>query len=111
MFKVQGSVFNTKKIAKKYNCVIVYKGPVAYVTDGEILYEIGGGNAGLTKGGTGDVLAGVITGLAAKNPPLLAAAAGTYVLKKAAEKLFLKKGYGYNADDLAESIVIPAYFP
>ncbi len=111
MFKVQGSVFNTKKIAKKYNCVIVYKGPVAYVTDGEILYEIGGGNAGLTKGGTGDVLAGVITGLAAKNPPLLAAAAGIYVLKKAAEKLFLKKGYGYNADDLAESIVIPAYFP
>ncbi len=74
----------------------------------ERYYEVGGGNAGLTKGGTGDVLAGLIAGLAAKNSPLLAAAAGTYVLKKTAEKLFLGKGYGYNADDLAESIVFPA---
>lgn len=97
-----------EEVAQKYKCVVVYKGPVAYVTDGKTTYEIEGGNAGLTKGGTGDVLAGVIVGLAAKNPPLLAAAAGTYLLKRAADKLFLEKGYGYNADDLAESIVIPA---
>ena len=97
-----------EEAAKKYKCIVVYKGPVSYVSDGETTYEVEGGNAGLTKGGTGDVLAGVIVGLAAKNGPLLAAAAGTYVMKKAAEKLFLEKGYGYNADDLAEGIVIPA---
>ena len=95
---------NTQKNAQKHKCVIVYKGPVAYVTDGETTYEVGGGNAGLTKGGTGDVLAGVITGLAAKNPPLLAAAAGTYILKKTAEQLYEKVGYNFNADDLVEEV-------
>lgn len=92
------------KFAKKYNCVIVYKGPVAYVTDGETSYEIGGGNAGLTKGGTGDTLAGIITGLFAKNDGLLAAAAGTYILKKTAEILYEKVGYNFNADDVAENV-------
>lgn len=97
-----------KKAAQKHKCIIVYKGPVAIATDGKTTYEVMGGNAGLTKGGTGDVLAGVIAGLLTKNPPLLAAAAGTYLLKKTAEKLFLQKWYWYNADDVAESIAIPA---
>jgi len=90
--------------ARKYKCIVVYKGPVSYVSDGETTYEIEGGNAGLTKGGTGDVLAGVIVGLAAKNPPLLAAAAGTYILKKTAEQLYKSVGYNFNADDVAESV-------
>ena len=91
-------------MSKLYNCIIVYKGPVSYVTDGQTTYEIKGGNAGLTKGGTGDVLAGIIVGLLAKNPPLLAAAAGTYLIKKTAERLFEKVGYGFNADDVSEKV-------
>jgi len=51
-------------------------------------------------------LAGVIVGLAAKNPPLLAAAAGTYLVKKTAEKLYKKVGYNFNADDLAEEVFL-----
>lgn len=94
--------------AAKYSCVIVRKGPVAHVTNGETTYEIEGGNAGLTKGGTGDVLAGVIAGLAAKNPPLLAAAAGTFLVKETADKLFAENSYWYNADDVAEKLVFPA---
>lgn len=90
--------------AKKYKCVVVSKGPTAYVTDGETTYEVRGGNAGLTKGGTGDVLAGIIVGLLAKNPPLLAAAAGTYIIKKTAEMLYEKVGYNFNADDVSENI-------
>ena len=97
-----------EEAAKKHKCVIISKGPVAIVTDGETTYEVRGGNAGLTKGGTGDVLAGIIVGLAAKNPPLLAAAVGAYVVKKTAEKLFLDRGYGYNADDVADRLVFPA---
>jgi len=93
-----------EEMAKKYSCVIVGKGAVGYATDGQTTYEITGGNAGLTKGGTGDVLAGVIAGLAAKNEPLLAAAAGTYLVKKTAESLFERVGYAYNADDLAENV-------
>jgi NAD(P)H-hydrate epimerase len=80
------------------------KGPTSYVTDGEETYEIKGGNAGLTKGGTGDTLAGLTAGLAAKNPPLLAAAAASFVIKKTAEKLYEKVGYNFNADDVAENV-------
>lgn len=94
--------------AKKNKCIIVYKGPAAYVTDGETTYEITGGNAGLTKGGTGDVLAGVIVGLAAKNLPLLAAVAGAFLVKHTADKLFAANSYWYNADDVAEKLVFPA---
>lgn len=90
--------------AKNNNLVIVYKGAVSYATDGKTTYEIDGGNAGLTKGGTGDVLAGVTVGLAAKNKPLAAAAAASYVVKKTAEYLYEQVGYNYNADDVAQSV-------
>jgi NAD(P)H-hydrate epimerase len=92
------------EMARKYSCIIVYKGPTAYVTDGYTTYEIKGGNAGLTKGGTGDVLAGVTVGLAAKNEPLLAAAAASFIVKKTADELYEKVGYHFNADDLAEEV-------
>jgi ADP-dependent NAD(P)H-hydrate dehydratase / NAD(P)H-hydrate epimerase len=87
--------------ALKYQCVVVYKAPTTIVSDGKTTYAVSGGNAGLTKGGTGDVLAGVITGLAAMNTPLLAAAAGSFVVKKTAEKLFSEVGYNYSADDVS----------
>lgn len=93
-----------EEAAKKYKCVIVSKGPTAYVSDGKTTYDISGGNAGLTKGGTGDVLAGIIVGLLAKNPPILAAAAGAYLIKKTAEALYEKVGYNFNADDVSENV-------
>ncbi len=93
-----------EEFAKRHHCVVVQKGAVGYVSDGETTYEIDGGNAGLTHGGTGDVLAGVIVGLLAKNPPLLAAAAGSLVVKKTAEELAARVGYNFNADDVAEKV-------
>jgi hydroxyethylthiazole kinase-like uncharacterized protein yjeF len=90
--------------ARKFECVIDYKAPVSIVSDGKTTYEIEGGNAGLTKGGTGDVLAGLTVGLLAKNEPLLAAASASWIVKKTADKLFEKVGYNYNADDVAEAV-------
>ena len=90
--------------AQKYHCVILYKDIVAIATDGETIFEISGGNPGLTKGGTGDTLAGVVVGLASKNSPLLSAAAGAWLLKKTADVLYEKVGNNYNADDLAVKI-------
>ena len=91
-------------MAGKYGCVIVGKGPVGYVSDGNELWEIDGGNAGLTKGGSGDVLAGLMVGLFAKNSAVLAAASATYILKKTAEKLFETVGFGFNSEDLARKV-------
>ena len=90
--------------AKQYDCVIVWKGPVSYACSPEKCVEIRGGNPGLTKGGTGDTLAGVTAGLYAKNGAVTAAAAGSFVVKAAADRLFERVGVNYNADDLVDEI-------
>jgi len=95
-------------VAKKFNCVIVYKLPLTTVCSPDRCIEIKGGNAGLTKGGTGDVQAGLTVGLLAKNDPFLAASAASFVVKKAADELYKRVGTVYNADDLA--IEIPKVF-
>lgn len=72
--------------AEKFHCTIVLKGSVTYVSDGEIIYKNTAGNAKLAKGGSGDVLGGVIAGLLSWGvSPVLAGAAGAYILGRAAE--------------------------
>jgi hydroxyethylthiazole kinase-like uncharacterized protein yjeF len=93
-----------KTLAKKHQCLIVLKTEIIFVASPEEVVLVKGGNAGLTKGGVGDVLSGLIVGLVAKNPPALAAQAGAFIWKKAAEELFKKVGFSYNADDLSEEI-------
>ncbi len=90
--------------AKKYHCIIIEKGPTAAVYSPEKSVEIKNGNAGLTKGGTGDVLAGLTVALLAKNEPFLVAASASYICKAAADKVYQKVGTNYNADDLADEI-------
>lgn len=94
------------QITKKHSCTIIVKGPTTHVYTKSEHTEINGGNAGLTKGGTGDVLAGLTCALYAKNPPHLAACAASFMVKKAADGLHQKVGTNYNADDLAETIFL-----
>ena len=58
----------------------------------------------MTKGGTGDVLAGLIASLYCKNDGFLAATAGSYINKKAGESLFKRVGYYFNSSDLVNEI-------
>lgn len=92
------------KAAQKYDCTIVSKGKFDLVCSSSECFEIRGGNVGLTKGGTGDVLAGLTVSLLAKNEPLLTAASAAFVVKASAEALYKKVGMNYNADDLADKI-------
>lgn len=101
-FGKKGTKENVKEMAKKYGCVILKKGPVDFVSNGKKVYEIKGGNAGLTKGGTGDVLAGFVSALATKNPLFESALIGAKVLKKAGESAFKKYSYWYSAGDVIE---------
>jgi len=91
-------------MAKKYKTIILLKAIVDIVSDGEEVYLIEGGNAGLTKGGTGDILAGLTAGLSSKSPSLISTVASSILLKKTAEKLFQSKGYWYNVDNIIEAI-------
>jgi NAD(P)H-hydrate epimerase len=74
------------------------------VSDGNIRYENYTGNAGMTKGGTGDVLSGLIGGLLAKNDKMVAGEAGVYINGLAGDRLYEKKSTFYNAEDLIEEI-------
>ena len=93
-----------KRMAKKYNCVIVLKGKEDLVCSPNECVRISGGNAGMTKGGTGDVLAGLIAALYCKNDAFLSATAGSFINKKAGESLFAKVGYYFNSSDLVDEI-------
>ena len=95
------------KMAQKYHCVILLKGQEDIVCSSEKCVTIPGGNAGMTKGGTGDVLAGLVTALYAQNSdPFLVASCASYINKKAGEALFEKVGLYFNASDLVEEIPI-----
>ena len=61
------------------------------------------GNAGMTVGGTGDVLAGLCAGLLAQEKGLFKAACAAAYINGTAGNLLLKKyGYGFMASDLLE---------
>lgn len=93
-----------KQMAEKYKCTIVLKGAEDIICNSHEMYYNRGGNAGMTKGGTGDVLAGLIAALAAKNNALTAAFYGSFFNKKAGESLYKKVGFYYNATDLANEL-------
>lgn len=102
-------LFGTEKVeavAKKYSCIVLLKGDTDVVSDGIQTREIVGGNPGMTKGGTGDVLSGLIAALACKNDPVLAATAGSFINKKAGDALYKKVGPFFNATDLAYEIPV-----
>ncbi len=93
-----------ENFAKEFNCVVLVKGEYDIVASPEKAVRISGGNPGMTKGGTGDVLAGLVAALYCKNDAFLSAAAASYINKKAGDSLFKKVGYYFNASDLADEI-------
>lgn len=104
LFKCEANAENAEFVANKYNCIVVLKGPETIICSQVGTVSITGGNAGLTKGGTGDVLAGLTAALLTKNDPFLSACSASYVLKASADTLYKKRDVYYSADDLAESI-------
>jgi len=98
---VQDQVAN---FAQKFRCVVLLKGREDVVFSPEESCSIRGGNAGMTKGGTGDVLAGLVASLYTKNDAFLSASAASYINKKAGERLAEKMGIYFNASDLADEI-------
>lgn len=93
-----------KKVAYSHKCVILLKAIVDIASDGYNVYIIEGGNQGLTKGGTGDVLAGLVASLRTANEALLSAVCSSVFLKKTADGLSNRQGYWYNNDNLIENI-------
>jgi NAD(P)H-hydrate epimerase len=93
-----------KKLAKQFGCTIVLKGPTDIICSPSMCVYNTTGNEGMTKGGTGDVLAGLIGALACKNELFLSASAGVYINGLAGDNLYKRVGPYYNASDLCEEI-------
>jgi NAD(P)H-hydrate epimerase len=106
LFNLAPSFGNAAKMAKKYRITILLKGEKDYVADHSKIIEMIGGNAGMTKGGTGDVLAGLTAALYCKNAAFLSAACASYINKKAGESLYKKVGLYFNSSDLVDEIPV-----
>jgi hydroxyethylthiazole kinase-like uncharacterized protein yjeF len=77
-----------KKMAEDFKIIIVLKGHFTgvFLPDGNISFNVSG-NAGMAKGGSGDVLTGIITGLLAQSyTPVTAATMGVYLHGYAGDK-------------------------
>ncbi len=93
------------QLAQEYKTTILLKGTVDIISDGKTTKLNRTGNEGMTKGGTGDVLAGLVAGFWVKNPPLIAAQAAAYLNGLAGDLLYKTYGPFFNASDLADKIV------
>src|SRR5205809_1593749 len=94
-----------QEAAKALGVTILLKGPVDIVTDGERLKFNYTGNPGMTAGGTGDVLCGVVAGLVSKGmAPFDAARLGAFVNGYAGDLAFREKSYGLTSVDVAENV-------
>ncbi|MBT4124095.1 MAG: NAD(P)H-hydrate dehydratase [Candidatus Pacebacteria bacterium] len=89
---------------ENFQGTILLKGKVDTITSQQEKLEITGGNSGMTKGGTGDVLAGLVASLYCKNDALTSSVVGSFVNKKAGDILFEKVGPYFNTSDLVEII-------
>src|SRR5258708_2337347 len=95
---------NGKTFLRTSHSVVLLKGPKDFVYHDEDVVEIDGGNAGMTKGGTGDVLAGLVAALYATNDAMTSAVIASYVNKKAGDSLYKTVGPIFNASDLLAEI-------
>ena len=67
-------------LAKESGAIVLLKGRGTIITDGITVYRNPTGNPGMATGGSGDVLAGMITALLGQGvPPLEAAACGAWL--------------------------------
>lgn len=81
--------FAASKFAKQYNCFVVLKSHITYIAhhNGTVAINSETGNSGLAKGGSGDILAGMIASFCAqKMHPFDAAKCGVFLHGAAADK-------------------------
>lgn len=85
-------------------CTILSKGPVDTILYEDKNIQIAGGSPGMTKGGTGDVLAGLVAGLYAKSDAVASCVVASYTNKLASEELEKVVGPFFSPLDLITQI-------
>jgi NAD(P)H-hydrate epimerase len=90
-----------QKTAEELGAVILLKGQVDVVSDGKRVKLNFTGNPGMTVGGTGDVLSGIVAAFMAQGAdPFEAAVAGAFINGAAGDFVQSEKGYHMVPSDL-----------
>jgi len=98
-------ISEAQKTAAELGAVVLLKGPVDIITDEKRFKLNFTGNPGMTVGGTGDVLSGIVGAFLAQGVnPFEAAVAGAFVNGAAGDLVFEEKGFHMVATDLIEKI-------
>lgn len=102
---LQARIKDVQRTAAELGAVILLKGAVDIISDGKRIKVNFSGNPGMTVGGTGDVLSGVVGAfLAQKVDPFESAAAGAFINGAAGDFAYEQRGYHLVATDLIEWI-------
>ena len=93
-------------MARELGCIMLLKGHDTVITDGETTYINPTGNPGMAVGGSGDVLAGIITALVGQGiAPLEAAACGAWLHGAAGDICAAEIGqYGMLPTDMVNAL-------
>ncbi len=92
--------------AEKLRCVVLLKSHVDIISspNGELKLNYTG-NAGMTVGGTGDVLSGIVGAFLAQGAePFKAAVAGAWACGRAGDLCLAEKGYEFLASDVIDKL-------
>ncbi|MHC1595646.1 MAG: NAD(P)H-hydrate dehydratase, partial [Candidatus Syntropharchaeales archaeon] len=97
--------------SRQNNLTMLMKGVEDVISDGVNLRMNRSGNAGMTVGGTGDVLSGIVGSFyAICDDPLQSASAAAFVSGAAGDLAFKEYGYGLTAMDVVDRITeVKAY--
>lgn len=96
---------DVQQAAMELGAVVLLKGAIDVISDGRRVKANFSGNPGMTVGGTGDVLSGVIGAfLAQKADPFEAAVAGAFINGACGDFVWSEKGYHMVPTDLLEWI-------
>ncbi len=91
--------------ADRYGCTVLLKGPVDVVSDGAETVQNETGTPQMTRGGTGDVLAGIVAGFVAQGTDAVdAAAAAAYVNGRAGEDAAAMYGDGFLLEEMLSQV-------
>jgi hydroxyethylthiazole kinase-like uncharacterized protein yjeF len=103
----EGRLETVKRWAKCLNATILLKSRYDIITDGQKFKIKTIGNAGMTAGGTGDVLAGIVGALMSKGEsPFRSAVGASFLNSYAGDLLEAEIGQHYTAQDLVDMLPV-----
>jgi ADP-dependent NAD(P)H-hydrate dehydratase / NAD(P)H-hydrate epimerase len=101
---LQERIEAVKAFSREWNVITLLKGRIDIISDG-MKYRLNKtGNAGMTVGGTGDVLAGLVGAFSTRLDKMQAASTAAYLNGCAGDLAFSRRGYGLLATDLIDFI-------